>query len=125
MAKEYLYAGFELDDKKLKFETDRDGFTEVKFKIRFPDNFEFLKAYFDEENLIRIDFKGLDGCTLAENLEKSSSFKNEIIKVKLDNSGDIPSTIKLQYEMVEVENCKSQNFVPETAGGGILVGTGG
>ncbi len=126
MYKEYFYAEFQVDGKKFKFKTDGERLTEVKFKIKFPNEFGVLKAYFEEDNTtIRIDFVGYCGCTLADGLKESTSLKKEDVKVEIGDNHEIPSMIKVGFHLTEVENCDKDNFVPETAGGGILVGTGG
>jgi len=125
MDKEYTRVQFGVDSKKVHFKTNNGNLTEVKFKIYFPDKFEFLKAQFIKNNLIRIDFKGLEGCEVSDSLGKSKKEETKNIRVELDNFSGTPDAIKVQFELLEVENCKKDNFVPETAGGGILVGTGG
>lgn len=123
MDKEYNRVQFGIDSKKLHFKTDAGNLTEVKFKIHFPDKFKFLNAEFKNNDLIQINLKGLEGCKVADSLAKSGAEKTKNISVSLKNFSGIPGTIKYQFEMVEVSNCKEDNFLPETAGGGILVGT--
>lgn len=125
MDKEYERIQFGVDSKKLHFKTNGGKLTEVKFKIHFPNKFKFLKAVLVNNELIKVDFKGLDGCTVADNLMKSTKEEIENIDVDLSKVKVIPKSIRIEYELVEVENCDKPGFVPETAGGGILVGTGG
>ena len=121
----YFHSAFQVDGKKFKFKSENRELTEVKLKVKFPDQFKHLKAYFSSEDTIKIDFRGLSGCTLAENLEKSTSSITKNINVDLEGNSSIPSIIKVEFHLTEVDNCKQDNFVPETAGGGILVGTWG
>ena len=121
----YFHSTFQVDGKKFKFKSENGEFTEVKLKIKYPDQFKVLKAYFKSDDTIKIDLKGLSGCTLAENLAKSSSSITDNIDVDLIGSPSTAPTIKIIFELTEVENCSQDSLVPETAGGGILVGTGG
>ena len=122
---EYIHSEFQLEGKKFKFETDGQKFTKIEFKLKFPDQFRVLKAKSVGENTIKVNFKGLSGCTLAENLLKSTKSVTKKTKVDLEEDLAINQVLKIEFELTEVENCKRDNFVPETAGGGILVGTGG
>jgi len=125
MTKEYVNSQFEVESKKLQFKSNSGKLTEVHFKIRFPEKFEVLKAEFTDDDHIVIKFKGTDGCTLAENLINSKSSTTKKVEVELGQRSSIPGTIKIEYILAEVSNTCKPNFVPETAGGGILVGTGG
>lgn len=122
MDKEYQRIQFGVESKKLRFKTNGGKLTEVNFKIHFPDKFEFLNAEFLKSELIKVNFRGLEGCTVIENLMNSTREESKNIKVILNDIAKIPDRIKIEYILAEVSaNCK-ENFVPDTAGGGILVG---
>ncbi|MCH4822255.1 hypothetical protein ML462_03635 [Gramella lutea] len=125
MPKEYFHAQFQLDGKKFKFKTDGENLTEVRIRIGFPNKFEVLKAYFLDEKTIKVDFVGYCGCTLADSIRESNDIKYDDYPVELQLKQNIPEIINVVFELTKVENCNNEKFVPETAGGGILVGTGG
>ena len=122
---EYVNSQFDVESKKLQFKSNSGKLTEVHFKIRFPEKFEVLTAQFTADDQIVIEFKGTDGCTLAENLLNSKTSKTEKLKVELGQRSSIPGSIKIEYILAKVSDTCKPNFVPDTAGGGILVGTGG
>ncbi|WP_026933105.1 hypothetical protein [Christiangramia echinicola] len=125
MDKEYERVQFGVDSKKLHFKTNGGKLSEVKFKIHFPEKFEFLNAEFTEKEKIEIYFKGIAGSTVNENWSSSIKEETQNITVDLSNVTGIPKVMGIEYILSAVKAKTEEGFVPETAGGGILVGTGG
>ncbi|GAA4311703.1 hypothetical protein GCM10023115_32560 [Pontixanthobacter gangjinensis] len=125
MDKEYNRVLFGIDSKKLNFKTNAGKLTEVMFKIHFPDKFELLSAKFVNKERIEIKFTGTDGSTVEENLSNSTREISDQISVDLSEVTEIPKAISIEFILAQVEGPAQEGFVPDTVGGGILVGTGG
>ena len=125
MDNEYTRILFGIESKKLQFKSNSGRLPEVKFKIHFPNKFKFLNANFTSEGKIEINFRGIDGSTLEENLANSTKEETEQILVDHSKVTNIPKLIRVEFFMTEIGDPSQESFLPDTVGGGILVGTGG
>ncbi|MDX1761111.1 MAG: hypothetical protein R3218_03065 [Christiangramia sp.] len=125
MDKEYTRILFGIESKRLQFKSNSGRLAEAKFKIHFPNKFKFLNATYTSERKIEINFRGIDGSTLEENLANSTKEEFEQIPVDLSKVTNIPKLIRVEFFLTEVDNPSQESFLPDTVGGGILVGTGG
>ncbi|MCM4157345.1 hypothetical protein [Gramella sp. AN32] len=125
--KEYKRTEFGIDQKKNSFQiTTKDGkdiYKNIKLDFHFPSEFRYRNQWDIDGEELKLYFKGGTANDTNEDLIKlSNSERSETINENVE-SRDIPVVKKLRICFVRDQNEDGSGFLPETTGGGILVGT--
>lgn len=127
--KKYSFNEFSILENKIKLinETSENGKTFKKIELTgiIPSPLVHNQNVSLEGNTLFIGMKGgQSGKSLADLVTEDSILQAEKIKYKFEEGARVSGNFKVVFRWEEYAS-NEKNLVPETAGGGILVGTGG
>ena len=124
--KEYTRVGFGIDAKKNSFQTTtkngKEIFKQIKLDFRHPSAFTYRNHLEIKGDVLKLFFKGGSAGDSNEDLiESSNSEITAAVKENVEHL-DIPvgKNLKILYVRDQWEDGSS--FLPDSTGGGILVG---
>lgn len=129
MEKKYTRVEFGIDDKEPEFSYKEEEhgrfYTKIKINFHCPDKFVYKEEWKIDNDELHLFIKGGKPEDSIESLNEASCGEN-FYNINEKVNGEIPVVNKLNiiFHWNEYDNGDS-GFMPETAGGGILVGTGG
>lgn len=133
LKQEYKRIGFGLDDKKSTFHYKKgshgkDHYTKISLAVRMPDSFEYAKKIEFKGSELQIFVKGgkPKDITIYDVTKRAGDEKVHKIEEEINQPIEVVRELHIIYvweQLADGSKIKREDFRPDTAGGGILVGT--